>query len=662
MSTPSLLLVPARLKAGTLFSQIPTNGSGDFTVVQAVGNATRVNASGFVESARTNLALQSEDFTAASHTKFNLNAFGSGSVANTTATLDPYGTNVADYIQENSTASAVHGIIDIYAGIVSGTTYTWSVFAKAGERTIINLFDNSGGGGNATFNLITGVATLNAGVSASMQNYGNGWWRCRFTYTATITGNFNVQIRLCDASGNFTYSGTGTQGAYIFGAQLETGSSASDYIPTTTVARTRFAGVTVDGTVAANIPRLDYYTSNGTPGCPGLLVEPAATNTLSGSVSLDTGWAITADTTVTSGIVSPSESTNATLFQATVNTSRVRQTATLASGSTYTFSCFGKFGASSSGFSLNVFDENSTTYGSGVCQAFNLNEGTLGASGTVGAGFTLQSVGMENYGNGWYRCRMTVLMGYTPTTPRVGFRIGTQISGRPLSVPSGTVNAWGAQLETGSVATSYIPTTTAQRTRNADVISASGGVSGSIGQTEGSIYVEVDIQKLLGTTQRAFIDIGQTNNRLFLGYGNGITNQIRFLLQTSDGGLVDFQSAATTTGIIRIAVGYKNNDSAMYVNGVSVSPLSNGSFTATLTGLSNIYLGSSLSAADFLNDKINAVALYGTRLSNDALMLLSMQGNNTYLPQAVWDNYLSRAGNAEVPDCLYTRHADLLDV
>jgi len=101
----------------------------------------------------------------------------------------------------------------------------------------------------------------------------------------------------------------------------------------------------------------------------------------------------------------------------------------------------------------------------------------------------------------------------------------------------------------------------------------------------------------------------------------------------------------------------------MYVNGVSVSPLSNGSFTATLTTLSNIYLGSSLSAADFLNDKINAVALYGTRLSNDALMLLSMQGNDAYLPQAIWNFYEdSRAGNTEVPTCLYERHADIIDV
>jgi len=98
---------------------------------------------------------------------------------------------------------------------------------------------------------------------------------------------------------------------------------------------------------------------------------------------------------------------------------------------------------------------------------------------------------------------------------------------------------------------------------------------------------------------------------------------------------------------------------------VSVSPLSNGSFTATLTSLTQLSIGSSFSVGEthFLNDKINAVALYGTRLSNDALMLLSMQGNDAYLPQAIWNFYEdSRAGNTEVPTCLYTRHADIIDV
>ena len=236
----------------------------DFTFTRAT-TATRVNASGLIQSVASgvpridwlgqscpallveasgqNVCLHSEVFNNAFHFPFNLNAFGSGSVANTTATLDPYGTNVADYIQENSSASAQHSIIDIFAGNVSGTTYTWSVFAKAAERTIIQLANNAGGGGTANFNLITGVATLTNGVSCSMQNYGNGWYRCILTYNSTATGNHNVQIRLCDASGNTTYNGTGNQGAYIFGAQLEAGSVATTYIPTTTAAVSRAADV-----------------------------------------------------------------------------------------------------------------------------------------------------------------------------------------------------------------------------------------------------------------------------------------------------------------------------------------------------------------------------------------------------------------------------------
>jgi hypothetical protein len=292
----------------------------------------------------------------------------------------------------------------------------------------------------------------------------------------------------------------------------------------------------------------------------------------------------------------------------------------LASGSTYTFSCFGKFGALSSGFSLNVFDENAASYGSGVCQAFNLNEGTLGASGTTGAGFTLQSVGMENYGSGWYRCRMTVLMGYTPTTPRVGFRIGTQISnGRPLSVPSGTVNAWGAQLETGSVATSYIPTTTAAVTRNADVVLVTGAVSGSIGQTQGTIYAEVDARNFTVNSRLISISNGTQSNRIttfFFG-----TNAIRLLATVAGAGQVSITSPSLSAGIIKLAIGYALNDYAFYVNGVQAGT----SASALVPACNAVILGSvdSLTGLAVMNDRILAAALYTTRLSNAELAALT---------------------------------------
>ncbi len=262
--TPTLVMVPSYYKAGKLYSQFPTIVSRDFNVVRAT-TATRVNAFNLIEvvaagvprldysggvtcpallrePAATNLVLRSEQFDNAFWFPLNLNAFGSGSVANTVGTFDPYGTNVADYIQEN-TATGFHAVIAIFAGNLSGTTYTFSVFVKAAQRNIVQLLNNAGGGGQANFNLTTGVATLLNGVSASMQNFGNGWYRCRLTYTSSFTGNHNVQVRICDAAGNSSYTGTGTSGLTVFGAQLESGSVATSYIPTVAAAVARNADV-----------------------------------------------------------------------------------------------------------------------------------------------------------------------------------------------------------------------------------------------------------------------------------------------------------------------------------------------------------------------------------------------------------------------------------
>jgi hypothetical protein len=281
MPTPSLILVPARFKTGKLYTPLATTSggvvlgaSGDFNVTRAT-TATRVNANGLIESVASgiprldypigggcpallvepsaqNVLLQSEAFNT-TWTRSGLNAFGSGSVANSTGTTDPFGGTNSDYIQETA-ASGTHILIQTPAGQVSGTTVTLSCFAKSAERTQVNFLNNGGGLGSATFNLTAGTATLVNGVSASIQNYGNGWYRCILTYTPGLTGNFNVQIRLADASGNTSYTGTGTSGVYVFGAQLETGSVATSYIPTTTGSITRNADViSVSGAVSGAI-------------------------------------------------------------------------------------------------------------------------------------------------------------------------------------------------------------------------------------------------------------------------------------------------------------------------------------------------------------------------------------------------------------------------
>lgn len=111
---------------------------------------------------------------------------------------------------------------------VGTATYTFSVYAKAGERTAFEMEMSSN---SARFNLSTGAVDSSAGVTAAISSVGNSWYRCSITCALT-TGNVDFYLRLYNSGS--TYLGTATYGAYFWGAQLETGSTATRYIATTT--------------------------------------------------------------------------------------------------------------------------------------------------------------------------------------------------------------------------------------------------------------------------------------------------------------------------------------------------------------------------------------------------------------------------------------------
>ena len=188
-----------------------------------------------VEPQRTNLFLRSEEFDNASWTPLLATV-----TANTTTA--PSGNVTADKFVATAT-TGVHILLQTAAGSVSGTTYTASVFVKAAGLSNITLLNNQGGGGIVNYNLTTGTFTLVSGVSASIQNYGNGWYRCVMTFTANSTGTFNLQVRLADSSGNTTFTGNGVDGVSLWGFQVEQGTFATSYIPTVASTVTRNADV-----------------------------------------------------------------------------------------------------------------------------------------------------------------------------------------------------------------------------------------------------------------------------------------------------------------------------------------------------------------------------------------------------------------------------------
>ena len=226
---------------------------------------------------------------------------------------------------------------------------------------------------------------------------------------------------------------------------------------------------------------------------------------------------------------------------------------------------------------------------------------------------------MQNYGNGWYRCI------FTPTTTVSGsdaFIIG--ISNAPNGtngVSGSTIYFWGAQLETGSVATSYIPTTTGSITRNADVVSVSGAVSGSIGQASGTIYAEVDIRNITAGKNIISTDDGSTSNRVSL-FVDSSPNRLTAVI--TSGGTGTIVSGSVTTGVHKIAVSYSSGDVQVFLNGgflVSGIPTLFPSVTRNNLSIGGRILSGVYGAS--LNDRIRAVALYTTRLTNDQLAALT---------------------------------------
>ena len=194
-----------------------------------------------IEEARTNLITYS-------------NHFGLGSSWNTiratvtiNQTVAPDGTLTADLLEPIVTPSG--GYTRFYINVTTGTTYTFSFFAKyqSSDFPYISVYAAyeavSGSGRNVNyFNVQNG--TLGSGfgstyISHSIQDYGNGWYRCIITTTADVTGSVPFVIFPAEGDLDMSYVSDGVGGIYIWGAQLEQGSSPTSYIPTSSSSVTR---------------------------------------------------------------------------------------------------------------------------------------------------------------------------------------------------------------------------------------------------------------------------------------------------------------------------------------------------------------------------------------------------------------------------------------
>ena len=199
-----------------------------------------------IEESRTNLMLYSDDLSAVAWTP----QFCSVLTAQTTS---PNGLTNSNKIREDS-ANNVHRV---YQGAVGIGAMSASIYAKAGERTVISLllFNVVNGGiADTTFNLSTGAIQTTTTGTATITNAGNGWYRCTVSAVSTVDTQLYVSLT---NNGSVVYQGDGTSGAYVWRAQNELGAFATSSIPTTVSQVTR----TADVAVMTGTNFSDWYTA-----------------------------------------------------------------------------------------------------------------------------------------------------------------------------------------------------------------------------------------------------------------------------------------------------------------------------------------------------------------------------------------------------------------
>lgn len=394
LNQASLVMVPSGYKEDVVYSQIPTSGAGDLSFTRA-SNGTRINSAGLVEVCPWNLAEYSEDFTNGYWTKQQ-------SSISSNATTAPNGTNTADKLVED-TSNSVHRMFNNGAVAIStsdGTTY--SFYLKSAGRTRAWVRDNDIVG--ALFNLSNGTIVSTEGTAtATITSAGDGWYRCTIT-RVNSNGNGRLIVYLDNGTSD-SYTGNGTDGIFIWGAQLNIG-ELKPYFPTTD---------------RLNVPRLTYQ--NGGGGCPSLLLEPQRTNLcLYSEEFTNTHWQSGITSSVTANTTTAPDGTT-TADTAVINATYINAARSIVpsitNGTIYTLSFYAKSSATSGASNVRLSVNNTSNW-----------------TGAVSTKVALTS--------SWQR----ITLSWTSNGTQAYFIIGSvDNTGAADTTCYGNIDIWGAQFE-----------------------------------------------------------------------------------------------------------------------------------------------------------------------------------------------------------------------
>jgi hypothetical protein len=552
----------------------------DFTRTTA---GTFVGSNGLIQNtpASVNLLTFTQEFDNAAWAKNSLSATANVASA-------PDGTQTADAIAGDGTLTS-H---TIRATIVASGAirHVFSVYLKQGTERYAYLYtlgrtptDDKSDVCYLDLQLGTITSSSGSGVGGTITSVGNGWYR-----VAMPTGNYpsstSIELRVGTSSVPDIQSSTTTGTVLIWGAQLEAGSTATTY--------TRNNG----GVFPA---RFDYDPVTLAPR--GILIEEQRTNLLTYSEQIDNGaWTKVNATVTANSAVAPDGTSTADLVTVTGASGRVLQNCTYTAAA-QTLSVYLKASTTADTL-LRIVDVTPTTFTltiswSGGVPSFVSNTGS--------------SYAIQNVGNGWYRVSMTATTAAGAGTVQV-FANGFGSSGATL--------IWGAQVEAGAFATSYIPTVASTVTRSADVCNITAPMFAPwYNQSEGTFVVGVSY---LNTANTAWVWAAHsglaasTNDYIAHVKNSAAINRQAIVAAGVSQGNLEF-SGATAETIYQMAGAYRLNDAAFTVNGAAVGT----DATVTLPTPNALAVGNLFN--QYLSGHIRRITYYPFRASNNQLQALT---------------------------------------
>jgi len=462
-------------------------------------------------------------------------------------------------------------------------------------RTLGSEFVTNEDFSNGLNNWTTNTATESGGV-VTIPNNGYIFQTINFPDSGTIkiqvegSGTVKYRLGVTSPSGSFitkTLPFTAYEDLNSTDVRIQLNNTSGSDITVTSVSVKEIIDTN-------NIPRISY-DSNGDNG--HILLEPTSTNLLPYSEDFTQGWAVSDATITPNSITSPSGQDNASTLTTSASGGTVQETLTISDGD-LTFSLFVRKGTTN-GVRLRI---DAATDVNGY---FNINDGTIFSQ--------TDDAKIEVINADWYRVSISASV-----TSFVKASIYT--TDGTTSYDNGTVYIWGGQLEALSYATSYIPTLTGSQEIRATETATGAGSADLINSTEGVLYAEIAALADDNTYRILSLSDGTKNERVYMQYTNA-SNTVSVVVKY--GGVTQANMVyvlSDATNFSKVAIKYKANDFALWVDGVERDTDTSGN---TPTTLNKLQFNEGDSSGNEFYGKCKALAVFNEALSPSELTQLT---------------------------------------